>query len=519
MVMLNIFLIAIDVQAQYVRGERFNTERERRQYYAIDDWISYKVSNRVNTASVGNNYIYFATRDGGILRYELFQNYWDYPYTTSNGLPSNKVLDVAFEFSTGYLWAVTDMDTCIFKPAEQEWLCKSEAPFWSYTFPDREQPTYSDQIKYNVFYPSRFLDLLPNYFANGSWTVIDGWKLMDEHFDEFPVTGFLLDNWERVWFMIDGLGFGIGNTYSQRIDVIPYGLTFISPRVLHYESNDIWIGGESLEEFGRPGIVRWQQEEGTWSYYRARWISNLPSDNVIDIVTSGDSVWFATDYGLSLFHQGKESWKNFDQGIGLYSKELLDLLVHQNVLYVASDRGINTIDLPSGVIRRVKDQNINLATVYQLAAQGDTIWAATNRGIFRMRFPDKGWEPVITTGAISDMPVLAVETFNNEVWFTSPEGVFWLDGVNDHWQSFPQLGMEISGPFYDLEINDRSVWVSTPEGLLKFNRSMQYWKLFTTEDGLLDNICFQLFLDGDYIWITTASGITQFYWNNPERID
>ncbi len=514
-----IFIDVLPLQSQYVRREKFRTERQRRQQYALDDWISYLQSKKITGVTVGDNYLYFAALDGGILRYELYQNFWDYPYTTSNGLPSNGVLDVAFEFSTGYLWAVTDVDTCIFLPAEQEWLCKSEAPFWPYSFPDREIPSNNGKIDYNVFYSSRYLDLLPHFFANGPWTVIEDWKVMDEYFDEYPITGFLRDNWERMWFIIEGLGFGIGNTYSQRMDIVPYGLSQINPRVIQFQKNDLWIGGIVADGFARPGIVNWRDEDVGWYYYQARWISNLPSDNVLDIAVTGDSVWFATDYGLSLYMKKKDQWKNFDQRNGLYSKVIFDIMVHKNVLYVATDKGINTVDLTSGVINRVKDESIALATVYQMAAQKDTIWVVTNRGIFRLRLPDVGWEIVKTSAAISDIPALAVETYGDEIWFASPEGVFWMDGNSERWESFPQLGMEISGPFFDIEVNDLSVWVSTPEGLLKYNKKMHYWKLFTLEDGLLNDMCYRLLLDGDFIWVANEDGITQFYWNNPARID
>jgi hypothetical protein len=517
--LLLIFGIVLPIKAQYVRSEKYNTEHERRLQYALNDWISYLSSKKITSAAVGNNYIYFSAYDGGILRYELYQNYWDYPYTTSNGLPSNRVLSVTYDFTTGYLWAITDVDTCIFLPAEQEWLCQTEADFWPYQFPGKQMPANGNQIAYNIFYPAGYLNLLPNFFANGPYTVIDPWKIMDENFDEFPVTGFLRDHWERIWFVIEGLGFGIGNNLSQRMDVIPYGLSQINPKVIEYQNNDLWIAGEPRQGYGRPGIVNWRDLDGGWYYYQARWISHLPSDNVIDIVVTGDSVWFATTYGLSLYNTAKDKWKNFDESKGLLSTTVLDLLIHNNKLYVATDKGINIIDLSSGIIKRFKDENISLATVYQMTAQHDTLWAATNRGILRLRSRKTGWETVITSAAISDIPTTAIEAYHDELWFASPAGIFWWDGKSNRWESFPQIGMEINGPFFDIEVNEVSVWVSTSVGILKYNRKMKYWKLFSENDGLLDNRCFRLLLNGDYLWIANNEGITQFYWNNPDRID
>ena len=518
-----IFLLLIigwsSLFAQYVRQQPYRTEHQRRMQYALDDWISYMESKQISSMTVGTSYLYFGTLDGGILRYHLYQNFWDYPFTTSNGLPDNRVLDVAYDSENNLLWAKTDVDVAIFKSAEQEWLSKSETDYWPYKYPAKPEPQTDKAVSYDIFYSRKYLSLLPPYFANGNYTITGDWKIMDEHFDEYPVTGFLRDHWERIWFVIEDLGIGIGNTFAQRLDVFPFGLTNIFPRAMAYQYDDIWIGGEPRNDFGRPGIVRWKDSDGGWEYFQARWIADLPSDHVSDIAVTGDSVWFATDYGLSLYDSGKHRWKNFNLKDGLFSQEVNNLLVSGQTLFIGTRGGLNVLDMPSGVLKRVKDKAIRLATVYQLAAQKDTIWAATNRGISRFRTSRTGWLPVPTKAAIQDLPVYAVETFGNEIWFSSPGGIFWLDSKTDKWESFPQIGMELGGPFADLAVNDKSVWVSTPEGLLKYDRVRKYWRLFTVEDGLLDNDCYRLLLDGDYIWVTNRSGITQFYWNNPNRID
>ena len=49
------------------------------------DWITFSQPEIINSISEGNEYIYFAT-NGGILRYNFFGNYWDYPISISQGL-------------------------------------------------------------------------------------------------------------------------------------------------------------------------------------------------------------------------------------------------------------------------------------------------------------------------------------------------------------------------------------------------------------------------------------------------
>ena len=509
----------IPLHAQYVRRDEFRTEEQRRQQYALDDWISYMSGKQIVSVDIGVNYIYFATLDGGILRYRLYQNYWDYPFTTSSGLPSNRVTDVVYDDNNSYLWAVTESDTSIFLPAQQEWLSKSQATSWFYTFPRKKMPQPEGPLEKNIYYPRRYLNKLPNYFANGPWTVIENWQIMDENFDTYTITGFFMDNWERIWFTIDDLGIGIGGTLIGRFDVVPFGLPNITPKVTTFQYNDLWIGGTPKPGPERPGIASWQDQDGNWQYYQARWISNLPSDNVRDIAINGDSVWFATDYGLSLYDTRRNRWKSFDLAEGLWSRDVLDLMIYRKKLYIGTDRGLNILDLPTGILKRDKGEEILLATFNRVTVEQDTLWAATERGIYKRAVDGTTWITVYSNASINEVPAFAVTSFEKELWFTSTGGVFWYDTVKKKWEDFPQLGLEISPPFFDIAVNRKSVWVSTPEGLLKYNREMNYWKIFTTDDGLLSNECFRLLLDGDYIWIANREGITQFYWNNPARID
>ena len=513
-----VFLFITPLWSQYVRRMTFATEKERRAHYQLDDWISYLESNHLTSISVGNEYIYFSTWGGGILRYHIYDRYWDYPFTTSNGLASNFVQRVVYDHGTGLLWAITKVDTCVFIPAEQEWLCQSEAYSWPYRFPGIPVPEDTEQIAHDVFYPEKYLNRLPDFFANGYYTLTADWSLIDDNFDEFPIRGFLRDSWERVWFLIEGLGIGVGGWYERRMDVIPLGLLHFIPRAMAYQDHDLWIGGEPLPG-GRTGIVHWRNQDGAWEYFRAKYIAHLRSDDVRAIAVTGDSVWFGTLYGLALYNQAKNRWKYFGVKDGLYDHYITDLAVVGRRLYIGTINGLNWLDLPSGIIKRVKDKNVRLATIHQIAAQKDTLWLATNRGIFRRLPGQPKWDSVITKAAIQDLPVTAVEVFHQEVWFASPGGIFWLDTKSNNWEGFPQIGMEISGPFLDLAVNQKSVWVTSSMGLLKYDRERQYWRIFTTEDGLLSNQCFRLLLDGDYIWVTTLKGITQFYWNSPRRID
>ena len=510
-----------DVYGQYVRRQKYPTERERRTQYALDDWISYLKTREFSSATVGTQYIYFGTTDGGILRYHIYDNFWDYPFTTSNGLPSNRILKLAYDKRTSFLWAKTARGVAAFNPASQEWMCQSEYPNLRYNFSSlTDQNTNSDTIvPKELFRPRDALKELPTFFANGAYTIIDDWVLMDEYFREFPIVGYVRDRYDRIWFLVKGFGIGVGDFYTQRADFYGVGLPDIYPRAIAYQYEDIWIGGIARSKYDRAGIARWPVEGPGWEYFEARWISHLPRDDVNDILADGDSVWFATDYGVSLYNSDKNQWTNFDLGKGMTSNLVVDLELMGEYIYAATDQGITRISRITGNAQKVKDFRLVNLPVNRMAVMGDTLWAATFRGIFRYISATKQWEFVPSRAAIQDIAITAIDTYDNEVWFASDYGIMWLDVLSDRWESFPQVSIEVRGPYKDIKVNDAAVWVATQEGLLKYDRRLGFWRLFTTQDGLLDNRCYALMLDGDYIWIVTGKGITQFYWNNPQRSD
>lgn len=515
-----LFLISLTMlsSAQYVRTNKFANEQLRRATYALDDFISYTSSRRFTVMTAGTNYIYIGTKDGGILRYHIYDNYWDYPFTTSNGLPSNNIQGLVYDRTSSFLWAFTPDDVAVLNPASQEWIVKSQSAYWGYELPEQDSGRDRRKDSKGKFYGRDALPSLPTFFANGDYSILGDWILMDRDFREFPIIGYLRDRYDRVWFLVDGFGIGVGEMYNQRASFYKLGLPDISPRAIAYQGDDLWFGGVSGNYKDFSGIALWPYDQPGWQYYQDRYISHLPSDNVFDILVDSDSVWFATDYGVTLYDRGNNRWRNFSLAKGVVSNQIYDLAIFDDYLYAATEEGISRIDLATSNVRKVKDHRFRNLPVYGLVTHRKALWAATFRGIFRFT-AEKGWEQIQTRSAINELEVTAVDGYRNEVWFASDGGVSVYNIKTDDWESYPQVGYEISGPYKDIKVNKKAVFVATQDGLLKFDKERRYWILFTTEDGLLDNYCHQLLLDGDYIWIVSDSGVTQFYWNSPDRSD
>ncbi|MDG1224692.1 MAG: hypothetical protein P8O00_08945, partial [Candidatus Marinimicrobia bacterium] len=73
--------------------------------YRPFDWLLFKEPGRINSLSEGFEFLYVGTSHGGIYRYNLYSNQYDFPITSAQGLKNNNISSVHFDQNTGILWA------------------------------------------------------------------------------------------------------------------------------------------------------------------------------------------------------------------------------------------------------------------------------------------------------------------------------------------------------------------------------------------------------------------------------
>ena len=88
-------------------------------FYRPGDWVSYTNARYVTGIARGFNTIYFATT-GGILRYDKAFQKWLDPFTTSDGMPDNRVRRIAVDPLTDDLWIDTPAGASYFNPGFED---------------------------------------------------------------------------------------------------------------------------------------------------------------------------------------------------------------------------------------------------------------------------------------------------------------------------------------------------------------------------------------------------------------
>jgi ligand-binding sensor domain-containing protein len=527
--------------------------------YVQGDWISYSVARFVTSIALGDQYVYFGTRQSGINRYDFFQNRWEYPFTTSNGLADNEITAVAFDFDTGFLWCASRAAISHYHPTAERWTNYFKDEFGMPEFDDIESiGIASNQILFEtaagrLFESNKFGGVilqankdfgnftpvnqirwfgkranlrgtLPHFFMSNNYLFDPTGVVEDFRFRSARVTTAVEDNWGNLWLGTNGLGAGRGDTRSLRLEMLDFGLASPAVDALAFHQGVFWMGG--VDEFASTrGITAWETEKETWRFFEQRDISQLQSDQIHSITPDGDNLWFATEHGLTLYSQKRGSWKTFDSFDGLSDNRIFDTVANDTAVWAATANGIDRIlkknlaAKDSLKINAVSPGNLTLVEVYDLELMENLLWAATNRGIYvyDLRKNEGGFSA--EAGGPLNTTVTSISRYGDEIWFGSLDGIDVYDMKKKQWLGVPEGRFFPNTAINRILADQDAVWAATNQGMLKYTRSSRSWRTFTTEDGLIDNHVNAILLDGDYIWFGTDRGITQFYWNDPNRVD
>jgi len=73
--MIKFFIVIFLAVNTILFGQVINRMQfDRFTHYRGDDWITYAPARFITSIDIGDDYVYFGTRNGGILRYHMYDN-------------------------------------------------------------------------------------------------------------------------------------------------------------------------------------------------------------------------------------------------------------------------------------------------------------------------------------------------------------------------------------------------------------------------------------------------------------
>jgi hypothetical protein len=497
----------------YLTADRFT-------HYKIDGWISYAPALEITSIEIDENFIYFGSRTGGILRYNKYNESWEFPYTTSSGLRSNTIYQVVYNVEENFLYAQTPAGIDVYKPAERFWQPSKRA----YLPPKRNpgKSAYKDFLqsdknsyRFPVYYRPTNREL-PDFFTDRSFIYHLGGYVLDQYNRQFDFTDRVVDSWQRLWVGTNGIGPMMAELDHIRLVSIPQSIPNISPRDIYIDQNIYWIGGFRHDN-SVGGITRWDRKNDEWQYIEASFVPQIYKDDILAITGNNHFVLFATILGLTVYNKKKDKWKTYDIKEGLEGSKILDVLIQGDTAYIATEYGLNWVDLLSMKIYHPSQNTLDNVQINQLTHDGKLLWAATRYGLYSIDPFNDDITFYSSKAVLPDYNLTAVEIIEDQIWIANKYGIAYWDRISDKWWSFPALNFQ--GDIRDIVSTGRFIWFATNRGLLRYSPDENYWRMFDERDGLINRNIFRLDPQGRHLWISTEKGITSFLWQRKGRSD
>ena len=513
--------------------------------YRPFDWLLFKEPGRINSISEGYEFLYIGTSHGGIYRYNLYGNQYDFPITTAQGLDNNNISSVHFDHSTGIIWASSYGALQYSYTREGDWriidladiglrnndrivqLGNSKNYIWAkasavyvkldkssgvlagiYPMPDEINIVWSSG-KYNE--QPEIASVLNNYALMSGW-MTSGSKLIDGYGRYIDITSGLIGKHNDVWIgTSDGTLFQ-GNKTMEAMFPTEFGIRGSNINALFHNDEELWIGSKGYD-IGR-GITKLNTRTFQTDHFDFDVTVNMNLTEIHSFYDFDNVLWVGGNSVVLVFDKSENYWRTLGEERGVPNTDITSMVGDSNFVWIGSYRGIRQINRktkreePMGFEYLFYNHPVN-----DLFLNDYGVWIASRTGIYLY---DKNNPQIMNALSIGDsyldFPVSRVTSVfqqNKLVYFATNIGIVVFDTEEKFWDmAIP------TSDYKGLDVNDilllgKFCFIATDRGMFRINLKSkgvrEYNFDFIGSVNTIENI-------GKYIWMGTSKGLIRFKW-------
>jgi len=480
------------------------------------DWTVYRQTGSINSISEGYDYAYFATENAGILRFQLYQNRFEEPITTAQGLTDNQILAVHFDQNTGMLWAASENfidysynaegnwfhidldDTGLHRDALIQQIGSSNNYIWinaGSTFlkldkvsgivmgllplPDEDDVIWSSKRGQILEIP----DTLKNYVVMDGWIINNNLFIYPFGAVVEPTTFYFGKNSDVYIGIADGTIF-VGDVQMETFYPFSFGLNNTDV-VAFTKNDDLWITGRN--GFNTRGFTRYNVSQNYFEHIYFENSINFKSQPFYSILETDKEVWFGGNSAISIYIKKKDFWIEITEANGIPNGGITSMAEDSSAIWVGTTKGLVKISM---INRRAEQINLErllrMQKINDLKIVGDNLWIATDNYL-------------LIYDQINNL-LIDFKSFGNTKDIEERKNIF--------------------TKFTDIFQNGDEIYISTPVGILKYNIKDKDWKVIVEpsayEGSKVNNVVIAngyCFIGIDYgIWqINIENGYSRLY--------
>ncbi len=446
----------------------------------------------VQALEITDEYLY-AGVDGGVLRFYRFEDYIDLSRWETFHLPGEvrriqKMGDFVYAITTSGYYARRERDIfdIQFQPVDSVLRLPPNLRI-------------CDPYEYGITLPFQLF-----------WENSD--SILGPDLTFYSVTDCVTDGSYYMFFSTDGLGLFRADLRDKMAEPLSFGPCCEYSDAILVSGDTIFFGGCSDIEFCAFSIA-------TDEMTRFEWVPGDKSVSfpdygpILDFAREGDELYIATPRGLGLFDLNSGLWQRPTAGgsVPLYNANALH--IHGDILYIASNDGIYSMDLPSkSLIRRTP---IGLKSFADVDYAMGRIIAVGDMGAYQLI--DTAFAPLKPPDGHLDLYVRTVKPYRDEAVFATPYAIIILDDSGGR-KFIPSSIFFESAEIFDVEPTRKYLWVGTDKGLFVYDRFGRFASRLDDDYYFPEMTIFRLFMQGDYLWMTTDIGLYRYFWKDPDRI-
>lgn len=229
------------------------------------------------------------------------------------------------------------------------------------------------------------------------------------------------------------------------------------------------------------------------------------------ILSEGDHVWLATEYGLYRYNKAQDEWSVFSAGSGLAGNDVRDIGTDEGIIWVATDGGVSNSDVRFSDWRSYKtEDNLPGNDIRCVAFSEDYVWIGTSVGAARFDKLLEEWESYSQADGLAGDEVNDIAVDGDTVWFATSSGVSEFEIDFDKWTTYASDAELPSTNVTWAMVVGEYVWFVTDKGLTRYDKRLRSWKSYGVADGIAGYEINDVIADGDKVWIVTEDGVSSY---------